>query len=212
MPSNRLVLCPPLLLLPSVFPNIRVLFNKSALHIIWPKYWSFSFSISPSSECSWLISFRTDWYLISLLSKGFSRVFSSTTVWKDQFFSAQPSLWSKSHICTGWFPSLHNGLCNLHNLSLHSVWELLCLKGEWFHCGWGENLRAATASLGPPTPASLLTSLSSPPALSASSPCRCHLFRGLAVGNSRFVQWLFILPQLGQRSWAQSVYSLVDFR
>ena len=62
MPSNRLVLCHPLLLLPSVFPNIRVLFNKSALHIIWPKYWSFSFSISSSNEYSGLISFRVDWF------------------------------------------------------------------------------------------------------------------------------------------------------
>ena len=62
MPSNRLVLCHPLLLLPSVFPNIRVLFNKSALHIIWPKYWSFSFSISSSNEYSGLISFRIDWF------------------------------------------------------------------------------------------------------------------------------------------------------
>ena len=62
MPSNRLVLCPPLLLLPSIFPNIRVLFNKSALHITWPKYWSFSFSISSSNEYSGLISFRIDWF------------------------------------------------------------------------------------------------------------------------------------------------------
>ena len=62
MPSNRLVLCHPLLLLPSIFPNIRVLFNKSALHITWPKYWSFSFSISSSNEYSGLISFRIDWF------------------------------------------------------------------------------------------------------------------------------------------------------
>ena len=62
MPSNRFVLCHPLLLLTSVFPNIRVLFNKSALHITWPKYWSFSFSISSSNEYSGLISFRIDWF------------------------------------------------------------------------------------------------------------------------------------------------------
>ena len=61
MPSNRLILCRPLLLLPSVFPSIRVFPNESALHIRWPKYWSFSFSISPSSEYSGLISFRMDW-------------------------------------------------------------------------------------------------------------------------------------------------------
>ena len=68
MPSNHLILCHPLLLLPSIFPSIRVFSNESALCIRWPKYWSFSFSISPSNEYSGLISFKIDW-LISLLSK-----------------------------------------------------------------------------------------------------------------------------------------------
>ena len=62
MPSNHLILCQPLLLLPSIFPSIKVISNESALHIRWPKYWSFSFSISPSSECSALISFKMDWF------------------------------------------------------------------------------------------------------------------------------------------------------
>ena len=61
MPSNHLILCHPLLLLPSIFPSIRVFSNESALHIRWPKYWSFSFNISPSNEHSGLISFRMDW-------------------------------------------------------------------------------------------------------------------------------------------------------
>ena len=61
MPSNHLILCHPLLLLPSVFPSIRVFFNELALHIRWPKYWSFSFNVSPSNEYSGLISFRIDW-------------------------------------------------------------------------------------------------------------------------------------------------------
>ena len=61
MPSNHLILCHPLLLLPSVFPNIRVFSSKSVLHIRWPKHWSFRFSISPSNEYSRLISFRMDW-------------------------------------------------------------------------------------------------------------------------------------------------------
>ena len=61
MPSNHLILCRPLLLLPSVFPSIRVFSNESALHIRWPKYWSFSFSISSSKEDPGLISFRMDW-------------------------------------------------------------------------------------------------------------------------------------------------------
>ena len=61
MPYNHLILCRPLLLLPSIFPSIRVFSNESVLHIWWPKYWSFSFSISPSKEHSRLISFRMDW-------------------------------------------------------------------------------------------------------------------------------------------------------
>ena len=61
MPSNHLILCCPLHLLPSIFPRIRVFSNESVLHIRWPKYWSFSFNISPSNEYSGLISFRMDW-------------------------------------------------------------------------------------------------------------------------------------------------------
>ena len=62
MPSNQLILSRPLLLLPSVFPSIRIFSNESALPIWWPKYWSFSFSTSPSNECTGLISFRIDWF------------------------------------------------------------------------------------------------------------------------------------------------------
>ena len=62
MLSNHLILCHPLLLLPSIFPTIRVLSNESAFHIRWPKYWSFNFSISPPNEYSGLISFRVDWF------------------------------------------------------------------------------------------------------------------------------------------------------
>ena len=94
MPSNHLVLCCSLLLLPSIFPSIRVFCNELALRIRWPKYWSFSFSISPSYEYSGLISSRMDW--LDLL-KGLSRVFSSTTI---HLFGAQPSLWSNFHIHT----------------------------------------------------------------------------------------------------------------
>ena len=91
IPSNHLILCRPLLLLPSIFPSIRVFSKKSVLCIRWPKYWSFSFSISPSNEYSGLISFRMDWFVL-LESKGLSRVFSNTIVQKHQFFSAQLSL------------------------------------------------------------------------------------------------------------------------
>ena len=79
MPSNHLILCRPLLLLPSIFPSIRVFSNESALLIRWPKYWSFSLSISPSNEHPGLISFRMDW-LDLLAVQGLSRVFSNTTV------------------------------------------------------------------------------------------------------------------------------------
>ena len=91
MPSNHLVLCCPILLLPSVFPSIRVSSNESVLCIKWPKHWSFSFSINLSNEHPGLSpSEWTGW--ISLQSKRPSRVFSNTTVLTHQFFSAQLSL------------------------------------------------------------------------------------------------------------------------
>ena len=99
MLSNHLILCPPLLLLPSIFLSIRIFSNKLAFPIRWPKYCSFSFSISPSNEFSGLIPFGLTG-LISLQPKGLSRVFYSTPIWKHQFFVFQPSLWSISHICT----------------------------------------------------------------------------------------------------------------
>ena len=78
MLSNHLILCRPLFLLPSIFPSIRVFSKESVLHIRWPKYWHFSFSISPSDDYSRLISFRIDLRLISLKSKRLSRVSSNT--------------------------------------------------------------------------------------------------------------------------------------
>ena len=99
MPSSHLILYHPLLLLPPIPPSIRVFSNESTLHIRWPKYWGFSFSISPSNEYPGLIFFRrTGW--ISLQSKGLSRVFSNTTVQKHQFFGAQLSSRSNYHIHT----------------------------------------------------------------------------------------------------------------
>ena len=89
----------PLLLLTSIFPGIKVFSNESTLRMRWAKKWSFSFSIIPSKEHPGLISFRrTGW--ISLQSKGLSRVFSNTTLQKHQFFCAQPSSQSNSHIHT----------------------------------------------------------------------------------------------------------------
>ena len=85
--------------LPTFFPNSRVFSNESALCIRWPKYWSFSFSISPSNEYSRLNSFKIVW-LDLLAIQGTLRVFCSITTWQYQFFRAHPSLWSNSHICT----------------------------------------------------------------------------------------------------------------
>ena len=85
MPSSHLILCRPLLLLPPIPPSITVFSNESTLRMRWPKYWSFSFSITPSKEIPGLISFRMDW--LDLLAE-VSRVFSNTTVQKHQFFSA----------------------------------------------------------------------------------------------------------------------------
>ena len=91
-------LCHPLLLLPSIFPSIRGFSKESVLRIRWPKYWNFSFSISPSNEYSGLISFRMDW-LDLLAVQGLLRVFSNT-IQKHQFFSAKLSSQSNSHIHT----------------------------------------------------------------------------------------------------------------
>ena len=99
MPSSHLILCCPLLLLPPIPPSIRVFSNESALRMRWTKYWSFSFSISPSNEHPGLISFSID-HWISLQSERLSRVFSNTTVQKHQFFSAQLPSQSNSHIHT----------------------------------------------------------------------------------------------------------------
>ena len=99
MPTNHLILCHSLLLLPSIFPGIRVFSNESVLRMRWSKYCSFSFSMSPSNEYSGLSPLG--WTgLISLQSKGLSRVFSNTIVQKHQFFGTQLSSQSNSHIHT----------------------------------------------------------------------------------------------------------------
>ena len=96
MPSNHLILCRPLLLLPSIFPSIRVFSNESVLHIWWPKYWSFSFSISPSNEYSGLISFRIDWLDLLVVQgtlKSLPQHHSSkaSILWHSAFFIVQLS-------------------------------------------------------------------------------------------------------------------------
>ena len=100
MPSNHLILCQPLLLSPSIFPSISVFSNESALYIKWPKYWSFSFNISPSNEHPGLISFRMDWLDLLAVQGTLKSLLSSTTIRKHQSFGTQPFLWSNSHIHT----------------------------------------------------------------------------------------------------------------
>ena len=136
--SNHRILCCPLLL-PSIFPSFRVFSNESVLHIRWPKYWSFSFSISPSNEYS---GFPLGWTgFISLLSKGLSKVFSNTTVQKHQFFGAQPffmvqlwhpSRWSMlerwttllSGCLTSWPKTQKHRLNVVFSYSMHQQWTI----------------------------------------------------------------------------------------
>ena len=95
MPSKHLVFCHPLLLLPSVFPSIRFFSNESALRIRWPKYWSFSFSISPSNEYSGLISFRIDWFDVFAVQRTLKSRFlqhhssKASILWHSAFFMVQ---------------------------------------------------------------------------------------------------------------------------
>ena len=96
MPSNHLILCHPLLIPPSVFPSIRVFSNESALRIRWPKYWNFSFSISPSNECSGLISFTMDWLDLLAVQETVKRLLQHhrskvPILWHSAFFIVQLS-------------------------------------------------------------------------------------------------------------------------
>ena len=125
MPSNHLILCRPLLLLFSIFPGIRIFSNESALCIF-----AFCNQNMGASLSAWDLTMNIQgWFplgwtgLISLLSKGLSRVFSSTTVWKHQFFGAQPSLWSNSHICI-WL------------LEKPYLWLHIPLLAKWCLCFW----------------------------------------------------------------------------
>ena len=100
MPSNHLILCSPLLLLPSIFPSIRVFSNESVFHISWLKYWSLSFSISPSNEYSGLISFRINWFDLLAVQGALKSLLQHHIVQKHQFFGTQLSSQSNSHIHT----------------------------------------------------------------------------------------------------------------
>ena len=121
MPSNHLILCCPLFLLPSVCPSTGVFSSELALRIRWPNYWSFSFSINLSSEYSGLISFRIDLFDFFAV-QGTLKSLLQHSSWKHQFFSAQPSLWFNSHIST-WLLANHS-------------FDYRPLLDKWYLCFW----------------------------------------------------------------------------
>ena len=143
MPSNYLILCHPLLVLPSIFPSIRVFSNESGLCIRWSKYWSFSFSISPSNEYSGLISFRMDWLdllavqgtLKSLLQHHSSK---ASILWHSIFFMVQSShpymTNGKTIVLTRW-TFVHKVMCLIFNmlsrLVIAFLWRSKCLLISW---------------------------------------------------------------------------------
>ena len=145
MPSNHLILCHPLLLSPSIFPNIRIFSNESVLCIKWPNYRSFSFSIGPSNEYSGLISFRMDWLDLLGQFKGLSRVFFNTTVQKHHAAAAAAkSLQSCPTLCdsiNGSPPSYPvPGILQARTLewvaiSSSNAWKWK-VKVKWLSCVW----------------------------------------------------------------------------
>ena len=118
MPSNHLILCHPLLLPPSIFPSIRVFSNESVLHIRWPKYWSFSFSISPSNDYSGLISFRMDWLDLFAVQGTLKRLLQhhsskASILWCSAFFIVQLS---HPYIITEKNSFDQTGICQQNNV------------------------------------------------------------------------------------------------
>ena len=127
MPSNHLILCRPLLLLPSIFPRIRVISNESALHIRWPKYWSFNFSISPSNEHPGLISFRMDWLDLLAVQGTLKSLlqhpqFKASILWCSAFFTVQLS---HPYMTTGKTIALNDGPL----LAKYCLCFLICCLG-----------------------------------------------------------------------------------
>ena len=134
MPSNHLILCHPLLLLPSIFPSIRVFSNESVLHIKWPKYWNFTVSISPSNEYSGLISFSFDW--LDLLSvqgivKSLQHHGSKASILRSAFFIVQLS---HPYITTG------KTIALTRRTLRQTIWKLNQIEGQWEVNVWASGL------------------------------------------------------------------------
>ena len=132
MPSNHLILCYPPLILPSIFPRIRVFSNKSALHIRWPNYWSFSLSINPSNEYSGLISFRMDWMMdkddLLAVQGTLKSLLQNHTVQKHQFFTSGGQtigVWNSASVLPmsiqDWLPLGLAGLISLPSKDLSRI-------------------------------------------------------------------------------------------
>ena len=127
MPSNHLILCRPLLLLPSIFPSIRVFSNESALRLRWTKYWSFSFSISPSNEYSGLISFRIAWLdLPGFWFCATRKHLTFSTPTPQKILKGQHWKVSQSHLFLSPFPDTRILLTDIGKSYLDSVWILGC--------------------------------------------------------------------------------------
>ena len=132
MPSNPLILCCPLLLLPSIFPSIRVFSNESVLRIRWPKYWSFSFSISPSNEYSGLISFRMDW-LDLLAVQGTLKSPDHLTCLLRNLYAGQEATVRTGHGTTDWFQI---GKEYINAIYCHPAYLTSMQSTSWEMLGW----------------------------------------------------------------------------
>ena len=141
MPSNHLILCHPLLLLPSIFPSIRVFSNESALRIRWPKYWSFSFNISPSNEHPGLISFKMDWLDLLAVQGTFKSLLKhhsskASVLWHSASFIVQLSVtpWTVA----AWLLRAWNSPGKNTGVGSHSFLQGIFLTQEWnlnlLHC------------------------------------------------------------------------------
>ena len=144
MPSNHLILCRSLLLLPLIFPSIRVFSNETFLCVRWPKYWSLSFNIIPSNEYSGLMTLRIDWFDLLAVQGALKSLLQHHNS-QHQFFGTRPSLWSNSHICTCMHARFCLTLCDSMDCSppgtsVHGIFQARIL--EWVSIAYSKGLVA----------------------------------------------------------------------